>query len=83
MSIWQERSERRRWRAELKEIPLHQLRANVQGGMFYQTPGKQRWARQWLWRREHIWGNPIALAGLGVTIVVPIVGLIGKLCGLL
>jgi hypothetical protein len=25
----------------------------VDSSAFYQTPGKQRWAERWVWRREH------------------------------
>jgi hypothetical protein len=54
----------RRWRKENKDVPLYQLRATV-----YPNPAKQRWKEGWLWRRERIWGYPLALAGLTVTIV--------------
>jgi hypothetical protein len=46
--------ERRRWRKELRAVPLHQLRGMVQGSHFYQNPDKQRWAERWLWRRENL-----------------------------
>jgi len=81
---WRAWSERRRWRREMSGVPLHQLRGMVQGAHFSQNPAKQRWMSWWLWRREHLWGNPVGLAGLVVGIValvVAVVGLIGRLCG--
>jgi hypothetical protein len=37
----------------------------VSRSAFHETPGKQRWAEQWLWRREQLY-NPITLAGLAI-----------------
>jgi hypothetical protein len=82
MSIWSWLSERLRWSAEIKDVPLHQFRGMVQGEAFYQNPAKQKWARHRLWRWEHLWNHPIGLAGLVVAIVGPIFGLIGKWYGL-
>ena len=50
---WAAWSERRRWRRELRNVPPRQLRSMVDSSAFYQTPGKQRWAERWVWRREH------------------------------
>jgi hypothetical protein len=70
---WRERRrDKRRWRRENKDVPLHQLRGTV----FYENPAKQRWVKWWLWRREHLWNNPIALAGLAVAVGGPVVGLV-------
>ena len=82
MSIWSWWRARRRWRRELKAVPPQQFRNMVHGVVFYQNPAKQRWASGVLWRKEHLWNNPIGLAGLVVTVVGLIVGLIGKWCGL-
>jgi hypothetical protein len=59
MTTWRDR---RRWRKELRDVPLDQLRGMVRGSHFYATQGKQRWAERWLWRRE----NALALAGTGI-----------------
>jgi hypothetical protein len=57
---------------------LDQLRGMVKGSHFYATPGKQRWAERWLWRREHAiedWYKIIGVViGLG-TLIVAAVGL--------
>jgi hypothetical protein len=82
MSIWSWWRERRQWNAELKDVPPHQLRGMVQGSVFYQNPAKQKWAEWKVWRREHLWNQPIGLTGLVVAIAVPIIGLIGEWCGL-
>ena len=59
---WRERA---RWRAELRDVRLDELRRMVQHSVFHQTPGKQQWAAGWLRRREHLY-NPITLAGLAL-----------------
>ena len=75
MTTWRDR---RRWRKELRDVPLDQLRGMVNGSHFYATPGKQRWAERWLWRREHAiedWYKIIGVViGLG-TLIVAAVGL--------
>jgi hypothetical protein len=48
-------------------MPMDQLRGMVRQSAFYETPGKQRWAERWLWRREHLYNNPVALVGLVVA----------------
>jgi hypothetical protein len=70
MTTWRDR---RRWRKELRDVPLNQLRGMVGGSHFYQTPGKQRWAEWWLWRREHA----LALGSLGVAVIGAVITAIG------
>ena len=79
--LWHDWSDRRRWRREMKNMPLHQLRANVQSTAFYKDPAKQRWwASRWLWRREKLWGNPGLLVAIA-SLAVAIAGLVGKWLG--
>jgi hypothetical protein len=69
MTTWRDR---RRWRRELRDVPLDQFRGMVKGSHFYATPGKQRWAERWLWRREHadkIIGGAIGLGSLIVAAI--------------
>jgi hypothetical protein len=40
-------------RRELRNVPLHQFRANVERSHFYEEPGKQRWAERRLFFQEH------------------------------
>jgi hypothetical protein len=83
MSVWRRWKERwdtyswsecRRWDRENENVPWDRFRSS----MFYQTPGKQRWAEWRLWRHEKIWGHPLRLTTVGLGAV----GLIGKFCGL-
>jgi hypothetical protein len=82
MSILSWWRERRRWRTEMKDMPLHQLRGMVERYAYHQNPEKQQWAEWWLWRREKLWGHPIALTGLAVAMFGPIIGWIGVRYGL-
>jgi len=63
LASWRERA---RWRRGLRDVPLDQLREMVKRSAFHATPGKQQWAEQWLWRREHLYNNPIPFAGLAI-----------------
>jgi hypothetical protein len=69
MTTWRDH---RRWRKELRDVPLDQLRGMVRGSHFYATSGKQRWAERWLWRREHADKIIMAVIGLGSLIVAAI-----------
>jgi hypothetical protein len=71
---WNAWRQRREWRRELKDVPLHQLRANVERQAYYQNPAKQRWVSRWVWRRERLWGNPLAL----VSAIVAVLALIAS-----
>jgi hypothetical protein len=77
MRIWESWKERRQWDAEHEGVPMHQLRAMAEGRRYYHNPAKQRWLERRVWWRDKIWGHPLALARLGVAIVVAIVGLLG------
>jgi hypothetical protein len=70
MTTWRDR---RRWRTELRDVPLDQLRGMVRGSHFYATPGKQRWAEWLLWQRE----NRVAIVGLVIALGSLIVGAVG------
>jgi hypothetical protein len=47
----------------------------VRRSAFHETPGKQRWAERWLWRREH----SIALFAAAVTAIGVIVAILSLL----
>jgi hypothetical protein len=73
MTTWRDRC---RWRKELRNVPLDQLRGMVRGSHFYAIPEKQRWAERWLWRREH--ADKITIIGLVIglgSLIVAAVGL--------
>jgi hypothetical protein len=71
MSVWKRWNERRQWGREYRGAPDHQLRCMVFPG----NPAKQRWAKRVLWRREKLWGQPIALVALVVGIASLVVAI--------
>ena len=71
MEWWQQR---RKWRKELENVPLSHLRGMVERRMFYQTPGKQRWAERLLWRKEHLTNRMLQIAGIVIGLASMIVG---------
>ena len=75
-TLWHAWQQRRQWRREMKDVPLHQLRGNVHRQAFYQNPAKQRWAARWLWRREKLWNNPGVMVGI-VSLIVTVIGVVG------
>jgi hypothetical protein len=82
MQWWHARQERRRqwrqWRDENKGVSNPQFRKMVEAGStWYQTPGKQQWAEQELQRREHhLTDRNIKIAGLILTFIGVIIGLL-------
>jgi len=69
-AIWHDWIERSMWAKQVKDVPDHQLRATV-----FQNPAKQRWVKRVLWRREKLWGQPISLASIVISIVALIVSI--------
>ncbi len=49
---WWDR-DHRRWSREMRDVPLSQLRGNVDHDLFWQNPKKRRWAKRRLWWREN------------------------------
>jgi len=70
MTTWRDR---RRWRKDLRDVPLDRFREMVRRSHFYATPGKQRWAERWLWRREHA----LALIGTIIAAIAAVIAAIG------
>jgi hypothetical protein len=68
MPRWDLRREQRRWRRELRDVPLSQLRGMVERDVFWQNPKKRRWAKRRLWWREHRW------VGIIVTVLTLLIG---------
>jgi hypothetical protein len=63
------RRERREWRADFRDRGVANVRRMVQASNFSEE--KLRYARCWLWRREHA----LDLTGAGIAGVVVIVGI--------
>jgi anti-sigma-K factor RskA len=74
MLWWDPGREQRTWRREMKDVPLSQLRGNVERLLFYQNPRKQRWAKRYLWRQENLWRVDRVLIGILIALAGTIAG---------
>jgi hypothetical protein len=51
------------WRAQNKDLPLHQLRNMKLNSAFHMNPAKQRWLKHYVFWRE-LWEDPARSLGL-------------------
>jgi anti-sigma-K factor RskA len=74
MPWWDPWREQRSWRSEMKNVPLPQLRGNVERSLFWQNPKKQRWAEWYLWRKENLWRFDRVLIAMLIALAAAIAG---------